>query len=117
MLDKKSILQCDDLPKELVSVPEWGGDVFVRTLSGQERDMFEQSMMEGKGKNRDMNLKNIRARLSVLTICTEDGTRLFEAKDVDALGKKSAAALDRIFSVAQKLNGLSGEDVEELAGN
>ena len=117
MLDKKTILQCDDLPKELVSVPEWGGDVFVRTLSGQERDMFEQSMMEGKGKNRDMNMKNIRARLAVLTICTEDGTRLFEAKDVDALGKKSAAALDRIFSVSQKLNGLSGEDVEELAGN
>ena len=117
MLNKKSILQCDDLPKELVSVPEWGGDVFVRTLSGTERDMFEQSMMEGKGKNREMNLKNIRARLAVLTICTEDGTRLFEAKDVDALGKKSAAALDRIFSVSQKLNGLSGEDVEELAGN
>jgi len=117
MLNKKSILQCDDLPKELVSVPEWDGDVFVRTLSGTERDMFEQSMMEGKGKNREINLKNIRARLAVLTICTEDGTRLFEAKDVDALGKKSAAALDRIFSVSQKLNGLSGDDVEELAGN
>ena len=117
MLDKKTILKSDDLPRERVTVPEWGGDVFVRTLTGTERDSFEQSMLRGKGKNREMNLSNIRARLSVLTMCTEDGTRLFEAKDIDALGKKSASALDRIFGVAQRLNGLSGEDVEELAGN
>jgi len=52
-----------------------------------------------------------------LTICDEEGTRLFAAKDMDELGKKSAAALDRIFTVAQRLNGLSGEDVEDLAKN
>jgi len=117
MLDKKQILNADDLPREKVSVPQWGGDVYVRTLTGTERDDFEQSCLTSKGKNKDMNLKNIRARLCVLCICREDGTRLFDARDVDALGKKSSSALDLVFSVAQNLNGLSGKDAEELAGN
>jgi len=117
MLDKQTILNADDLPREKVAVPQWGGDVFVRTLTGTERDEFEQSCINSKGKNKDMNLKNIRARLCVLCICEESGNRLFDARDVDALGKKSASALDLVFAVAQRLNGLAGEDVEALAKN
>ena len=118
MLDKKTILQSDDLPRELVEVPQWGGQVYVRTLTGSERDEFEQScLVNKKGKSKDVNLTNIRARLCVLCICEESGTRLFDARDVDSLGKKSAAALDLVFSVAQKLNGLGQEDVEDLAKN
>jgi len=117
MLDKKTILNADDLPREKVSVPQWGGDVFVRTLTGAERDAFEQSCVSNKGKSKDINLVNIRARLCVLCICEENGMRLFNAKDVEALGKKSAAALDLLFSVAQRLNGLGNEDVEDLVGN
>ena len=69
MLDKNTILNADDLPREKVTIPQWGGDVFVRTLSGSERDQFEQSCVQSKGKNKDLNLQNIRARLCVLTIC------------------------------------------------
>ena len=117
MLDKKSILDSDDLPSELVEIPQWGGGVFVRTLTGSERDDFEQSCLGSKGKSKDMNLKNIRARLCVLCMCEENGTRLFDARDVEALGKKSASALDLIFTVAQRLNGLGAKDVEDLAKN
>ena len=117
MLSKEAILKSDDLPRQKVSVPQWGGDVFVRTLTGTERDAFEQSCINAKGKNQEMNLANIRARLCVLTICTEEGTRLFTAGDVDKLGKKSSAALDLIFSVAQSLNGLGSKDIEDLSGN
>lgn len=37
--------------------------------------------------------------------------------DVKALGRKSALALNRVFEVAQRINGLTEEDMEELAGN
>lgn len=111
MLNRDSILSSDDLPKELVSVPEWGGDVYVRTLSGTERDSFEQSMITKKDKP---NLDNVRARFAVLTICDEAGVRLFSDADAKQLGDKSAAALDRVFAVAQRLNGFSSSDVEEL---
>ena len=114
MLNRDAILGSSDLPMELVSVPEWGGDLYVRTLNGTERDQFEQSMV---GKKNKTNLDNVRARFAVLTICDESGTRLFKANDAEALGKKSAAALDRVFAVAQRLNGFSSEDAEDLAKN
>ena len=44
MLTKDQILKSDDLPSEEVSVPEWGGSVMVRSMTGYERDQFEQSV-------------------------------------------------------------------------
>tara|TARA_R110000824_G_scaffold133430_2_gene296192 strand:+ start:4898 stop:5245 length:348 start_codon:yes stop_codon:yes gene_type:complete len=115
MLSKDAILNADDLPKELVEVPEWGdGGLWVRTLKGFERDNFEQSLV---GKKQKTSLENVRARFAVLTICDESGTRLFTDADAKALGEKSAAALDRVFAVAQRLNGFSQEDAEDLAKN
>jgi hypothetical protein len=37
MLDRKSILDRNDSKIEEVPVPEWGGSVYVRVLSGAER--------------------------------------------------------------------------------
>lgn len=114
MLTKEQILQTNDLPKELVKVPEWDGEVYVRTMTGAERDNFEQSLVISKGK---MNLANIRARLCALAICDENGNRLFTDSEIEQLGQKSAAALDRIFEVTQKLNGIGAKDIEELEKN
>jgi hypothetical protein len=44
----------------------------------------------------------------------EDGERLFTDNEVNALGAKSAAALDRVFEVAAELSRLKPEDIEEL---
>ncbi|WP_461367541.1 hypothetical protein [Candidatus Darwinibacter acetoxidans] len=117
ILTRDAILQAEDLPCELVEVPEWSGSVYVRALTGIERDAFEQSVVEQKGKSTKMNLRNIRAKLVALTAVDEEGKRLFTDDDAALLGKKSAAALDRVFDVAQRLSGLRQEDVEELAGN
>jgi len=116
LLNRDAILQADDLPTKTVDVPEWGGAVCVRSMTGVERDQYESTMVERKGKDVQVNLKNIRAKLVALCCIGDDGKRLFGEDDAEALGKKSAAALDRVFSVAQKLNGLSAKDVEELAG-
>lgn len=91
----------------------------VKALTGAERDAFEGSMVKfsGDGKSRSMNLTNIRAKLAALAICDESGQRLFTDADIQALAKKSAAALDRVFTVAQRLSGLTDGDVEELAKN
>jgi len=116
-LSKDAILAADDLQVEDVQVPEWGGWVRVRGLSGVERDAFEQEMAKRKGKDVQMNLRNIRARLAQLTVVDEGGKRLFTHQDIEALGNKSARALERVFSQAMKLSGLSETDVEELAEN
>ena len=116
-LDKASILAQDDLKTEDVQIPEWGGAwVRVRTLNASERDHFEASTVQRNGKKVTTNLENIRARLCLLCLIDEEGNRLFDEGDTFPLGGKSASALDRIFTVAQKLNGLRDSDVEELAG-
>jgi ribosomal protein L12E/L44/L45/RPP1/RPP2 len=117
LLTKSAILAANDLKTEDVEVPEWGGTVRVRSFTGRERDAFEASMVQGDGKDRRVDLTNMRARLVGLTVIDEAGQRIFTDEEIDLLGAKAGAALDRVFAVAQKLNGLSGEDVEELTKN
>lgn len=117
LLSKDQILAAEDTSFEDVAVPEWGGTVRVKALSGAERDQFEQSVMQRKGKRFEVNARNMRAKLVAVSVVDEDGNRLFADADVEALGKKSAAALDRVFTVAQRLSGLTDEDVAELEEN
>jgi hypothetical protein len=116
MMTKDLILAATDSPTEAVDCPEWGGTVHVRTMSGTERDAFEGSMLDAKGKGVS-NLSNIRARLLVRVLCDDAGNLLFGHGDADALGKKSAKVLDRLFDVAQRVNGLGAKDVAALQGN
>ena len=117
LLSKTAILTAQDLQTEDVEVPEWGGAVRVRSFTGRERDAFEASMVRGDGRDRRVDLTNMRARLVGLTVIDESGQRLFTDEEADLLGAKSGAALDRVFAIAQKLNGLSGADVEEFSKN
>jgi len=117
MLTKEQILNSNDLVTEEVDVPEWGGTVFVKSMTGTERDLFEQSIIETKGKSTKTNLANIRAKLCVMTLVDDKGSRLFTDLEFGVLGKKSAKALDRVFTVASELNGLSPTDVEDLVKN
>ena len=107
ILSKDAILAADDLPRESVSVPEWGGEVLVRTMSGTDRDAFEASLLEKEGR-----MANVRARLVALTLCDARGDRLFGDGEIATLGRKSARALDRVFSVAQRLNGIGVDQVD-----
>jgi hypothetical protein len=116
VLDRNAILKAQDLGLEMVHVPEWGGDVYVRGMNGAERDKFERSIVVERNGGREINTANIRAKLASMTICDEAGVKLFSQDDVDALGQKSAAALQRVFVVAQRLSGIGEEAVRELAG-
>jgi hypothetical protein len=113
MLDREAILNVVDLKPEVVEVPEWGGSLYIRMLTASERDKFEASCV-GTGKKQ--NLTNIRARLVVLCACDEAGERLFTDADAEALGRKSAAAVDKVFGACSKLNGFSSQDIEDLEG-
>ena len=117
MLNKSQILEAADLGFEEVEVPEWGGSVRVRMMTGSERDAFETEIYEVKGDDVKFNRENFRARLLVRTIADEKNDRIFSDADIQTLGKKSAKVLDRLFAVAQKLNGISAADREEMIKN
>lgn len=116
-LTRDQILQVSDLVKELIPVPEWGGEVWVRGMTGTERDKFEATIVSMKGSKTSVNMSDIRSRIASLSICDEAGIALFSEKDIRDLGKKSAVALQRIFLVAQRLSGIGEQDVKEMVDN
>lgn len=117
-LSRDEILAIDDAVFEDVAVPQWGNKkVRVLGLSGWQRDKFEASLTRQKQGQVSFNLENVRARLLAWTLAGPDGRLLFSESDIAALGKKSAAALDGLFEVAQRLSGFRKQDIEELAEN
>lgn len=117
LLSRERILNAKDDRIEIVDVPEWGGKVGVRGITGRERDQFEASMTSQKKGDVTLNLRNVRSKLVILAACDNEGRAIFTDDDILALGAKSAAALERVFAVAQRLAGMTKGDIEELAGN
>lgn len=120
-LTKDQILSSVDMQYQEVDCPEWGGKVLVRSLSGAERDQFEAASFVQKGKNQQVNLRNVRARLVARCVVSDrldnGGKQVFSKADIDALGKKNAAPLDRLFAVCQNLCGLTSDDLKDLTEN
>lgn len=108
-LTKSSILAAinaaSDIKVEKLTVPEWKTDVYLKVLSGTERDAFEAAYT-------DQKMNNFRVRFLVLTLCDESGERLFDDEQVTLLGKRSALVINRLFEASWKLNMLSQEAVD-----
>lgn len=113
MLSRDQILQAADNGATAVDVPEWGGSVYVRIMSGRERDAFEAQMIASK----DRSMENFRAKMAAVCVCDDQGKRIFSDQDVEALGAKSSTALQRIFDAALRINRMAPGDVEELRKN
>lgn len=115
LLSKQDIFDAQDHEFKVVPVPEWGGDVRIRSLSGSERDKYESSLarMDKKG-NMVPDMVNARARLVALTAVDGDGNRVFTDNDVLKLGTKSSKALDRLFEASSELSGISEQDMEKM---
>lgn len=122
ILDRKKLLSKDDLEKVKVDL---GNDefVYVRQMTGRERDNFEQSLLKKvtgpDGKvSYEQSLNDFRAKLAVCTLCDEQGNALLLPGDYPALSQAmSAAKLEKIVTEAQKLNKISEEDKEALVKN
>lgn len=115
LLGREQILHAEDLGFE--EVEAWGGVVRVRMMTGSERDSFEQSMMKVDGSKVTRDMTNMRAKLLIRTICDENNKRIFTDKDIDLVGSKSAAEIEKVFEAAQRLNKLTAQDAEEQEKN
>lgn len=89
--------------------------VWVQGMSGTDRDDWEKSLIVGRGKRKDINTANARAKLSVRCLVDKPGgTRLFGDEHAALIGNLPAAVLQPIFEKAQRLCGVSDEDIDEL---
>jgi len=113
MLTRAAIFAAEDLKSEIVGVPEWGGAVKVQEMSGALRIRWENAVA---GLGADAGLKILGA-LVVCSVVDESGEPLFTDADIDALGKKSAAALTRVYNAATKVSGLRPADLDNAVKN
>jgi hypothetical protein len=123
LLNRKKLLEKEKLQIEKVEL-ENDDFVFVRQMTGRERDTFEQSLLK---KNKDskgqvisfeQSLDDFRAKLAVVTLCDEEGKSLLLPTDYSMLSiNMSAKTLETIVNAAQKLNKISEQDKEELVKN
>lgn len=106
------------LPREVVQTPELAEygitSITLQGMTGRERDAWEAALIVGKGRHRRVSTTNIRARLVAASAVEEDGSRAMEDADAEWLGELRVDVLTRLFTVAQKLSGVSDEDVDEL---
>jgi len=122
ILTKDQILAAEDLKSELVDFSEWwGGEAWVRGLTGQQRDDYEASCMRASGSGRGVRLtpdfSNSNARLAVKCLVDADGKRIFADADAKALGEKSAGAISKCVAVVRRLSGMDEEAAEILRKN
>ncbi len=117
LLTKEQILSANDLDYEEVEVKEWGGSVRIRCMTGTERDAFESAIYKIKGDKVEANRENFRSELLSRVLCNKDNKLLFNPREVKALGGKSGRVIDRLFDIAQTINGIGKSDVEELTKN
>ena len=115
MLSRDAILSAQDLKTEDVAVPEWGGSVRVRTMTGTERDAFLAELKRDEAGK--VVASDYGTRLIAFAAVGDDGARLFADADVAALGAKSGVALQRAFTAADRLNSTSEAAVQGAEKN
>lgn len=122
-LSRNSLLAKEELEKVKVDLGK-GESVYVRQMTGRERDNFEQSLIKEKKDAKgnvvsyDRALGDFRAKLAVVTVCDEEGKALFLSDDYSLLSQNmSAKRLELIVNAAQKLNAITEEDKEALVKN
>jgi hypothetical protein len=97
-LTKDGILKAQDSKAVPVNVPEWGGEVFLRPMSGKEREVFDTRFVK--------DAAGMRVFLAVTCLCDASGSRIFGDEDASALEGKSSVALERVAHEAIRINGL-----------
>ena len=116
LLTKAAILAADDRPTEEVEVPEWGGSVLVRGMTGKDRDEYfaQQTIQHGRQTIQDITNASAKIVARCLVDPQSPEERMFTDAEVEELGRRSSAALERVGKVAARLSGLTEEDIEEL---
>ncbi len=96
MLTKEDIAAAEDFTVEPYKVPEWGGEIFLRTPC--EADYCDY--------------KNSRSTLIAMMLCDSNGKLMFhwrKGTDVEILNNKNPIVMDRIHDQCMRLSGLTKE--------
>lgn len=115
-LSRDDILNAQDFRTDEIDVPEWGGTVLVRELSAAEADKTGFSMADKQGNIDLSKAEGLAIRVVALGVIDEKHRRVFTEKDVEALGRRSRLAINRVATRIMQLSGLASETDEDEGG-
>lgn len=113
------ILKSEDLERETLDVPAWGGEVLIRELTGFERDKLTDSYIDAQvadpanpGELKQTIPENYRALICQMCIIDSDGSQIFSEADIEALQRKSARTIDFVSQAITSLSKMQGVVIE-----
>ena len=121
VLTRQQVDDAKDLVTKTVPVPEWGGDVVLRSAASADLVAYEHSLVATRvvdGKPEIVSdYRNEEARLVVRCLVDAAGVRLYSDDEADALGKKNSAVIKRLFNIVRAMSGMAGGAVADAAKN
>ena len=107
----KDILKRDTFKRKIVDVPEWGGKIIVRGLSGHQAIPISQTAVEISLEKKDGKFdaekaERWEANTFVCGWINEDGSNVLTAGDVDDLLGKETEIISRIAREIRILSGM-----------
>ena len=121
ILNREKLLTKEVLEVRKVDLGK-GEFVYVKQMTGHERDNFERSLLKEVKKGNELDyvrsLEDFRAKLAVNTLCDKEGILLLKPMDYPVLSQSmSAARLEKIVNISQEMNAIKEEDKEKLVKN
>jgi uncharacterized Rossmann fold enzyme len=110
---RSRIFGIDDIPVEMVDVPEWGVTIEVRGMTGGDR----AAIMQEIGESGSVDFTTFYPDVVIKTAYDPStGVRIFSEGDRAAILTKAGLVVDRIASVGLRLSGMGGDKAVDEAG-
>ncbi|MEN8819907.1 MAG: hypothetical protein ABF271_02250 [Abyssibacter sp.] len=95
-----------------VKVPGFDGALYVREMSGVDRERYELGITSGA-----QDKGHVRAMLVACTLCDEQGKLLFGPDQVAEIASWKVRVLIPLAEKAAELSAITESDIQELEGN
>lgn len=105
ILTAEAILACDDIVREEVDVPEWGGSVRIRSFSRRQLHELTRKATVGKEVNAE--------KLDMLLFINGVEEPTFDESHMGQLSDKSAGVLQTVLGRIMALSGLDPDAAEK----
>lgn len=110
---KATILASADTPVMKVDVPEWGVEVGIKSMSAKSRASVMELAQQGEGFDAEKVLGLWARTLQGCIVDPDTLEPVFDSDDMEQLMDKSAAVIERLWTMAFEQSGMTEDKVNE----
>ena len=100
--------------RELVAVPELGGELLVQGMTAGERNRYEFAVIKQKKGATTFDVMQFRSTLLRFSLVDEAGTFIFDDSNKQLIDGWPASVVERLVEVARRLSGIGEKDEADL---